>query len=132
MERGTNYNVLSIGGMVDRGLVSVRYTVFQLDVGNLALRGKDFVLAEWKALLAVLCSNWKAGSPVIRLSAIGLPHNDHDPTGRSIRLLGHKHASKFAFAGRRYCLSSTVTVQIIIERKLGSDRRRLQICRHHP
>ncbi len=47
MEMGTNYNVLSIKGTVDRGLVSFGADTPAFDSirGNLALRGKDFILS---------------------------------------------------------------------------------------
>jgi uncharacterized protein involved in outer membrane biogenesis len=47
MEKGTNYNVLSIKGTVDRGLVSFGKDIpaFNNIRGNLALRGKEFILA---------------------------------------------------------------------------------------
>lgn len=46
MERGTNYNVLSIRGTVDQGLVSYGPEVptFNSITGNLAMQGKDFIL----------------------------------------------------------------------------------------
>jgi uncharacterized protein involved in outer membrane biogenesis len=47
MEKGTNYNVLNIKGTVDRGLVSFGKDIpaFNNIRGNLALQGKDFILA---------------------------------------------------------------------------------------
>ncbi|MRR06333.1 MAG: DUF748 domain-containing protein [Deltaproteobacteria bacterium] len=47
MEKGTNYNVLSIRGTVDKGLVSYGPEVptFNSIKGNLAMRGKDFILS---------------------------------------------------------------------------------------
>jgi uncharacterized protein YhdP len=47
MEKGTNYNVLSIRGTVDKGLVSYGPDVptFNSIKGNLAMRGKDFILS---------------------------------------------------------------------------------------
>lgn len=46
MERGTNYNVLSIRGTVDKGLVSYGPEVptFNGIKGSLAMQGKDFIL----------------------------------------------------------------------------------------
>lgn len=47
MERGTNYNVLSIKGTVDKGLVSYGPEVptFNSIKGRLAMQGKDFILS---------------------------------------------------------------------------------------
>ncbi len=47
MEKGTNYNVLSIKGTVDGGIVSYGRDIpsFNNIRGNLELRGKDFILA---------------------------------------------------------------------------------------
>jgi uncharacterized protein YhdP len=47
MERGTNYNVLSIRGTVDKGLVSYGPEVptFNGIKGHLAMQGKDFILS---------------------------------------------------------------------------------------
>jgi uncharacterized protein involved in outer membrane biogenesis len=47
MEKGTNYNILFIKGTVDRGLVSFGDDIptFNDIRGNLAMRGKEFILA---------------------------------------------------------------------------------------
>ncbi|HKZ18004.1 MAG TPA: AsmA family protein, partial [Geobacteraceae bacterium] len=105
MERGTNYNVLSIGGTVDRGLVSFGGGTpsFNSIRGNLALRGKDFILAGMEGSFG--------GSPFKLEGRItGYPLNV--PSGYPFTmtmtpepaevswLLGPKHASKFAFAGQ--------------------------------
>ncbi len=47
MEKGTNYNVLSIQGTVDKGLVSYGPEVptFNSIKGHLAMQGKDFILS---------------------------------------------------------------------------------------
>jgi uncharacterized protein YhdP len=47
MEKGTNYNVLSIGGTVENGLVSfgTDTPAFNSIKGRLAMRGKDFILS---------------------------------------------------------------------------------------
>lgn len=51
MERGTNYNVLAIRGTVEDGLLSYGPTVptFNSIKGNLAMRGKDFILSGMEA-----------------------------------------------------------------------------------
>lgn len=51
MEKGTNYNVLSIKGVVDKGIVSYGPEVptFNSIKGNLEMRGKDFILTGMRA-----------------------------------------------------------------------------------
>lgn len=76
MERGTNYNVLSIKGTVDEGLVSYGPEVptFNSVKGNLEMRGKDFILSGMQAKFG--------GSPFTldgRITDYPMPHPSSYP-----------------------------------------------------
>jgi uncharacterized protein involved in outer membrane biogenesis len=105
MERGTNYNVLSIRGTVDRGLVSFGKDTpsFNTIRGNLALSGKDFILSGMEGSFG--------GSP-FKLEGRITDYPLHSPSGYPFTmtmtpgpaevmwLLGDEHAAKFTFAGQ--------------------------------
>jgi uncharacterized protein YhdP len=105
MERGTNYNVLSIKGMVEGGIVSFGKDTpsFNAIRGNLALSGKDFILAGMEGFFG--------GSP-FKLEGRITDYPLHVPSGYPFTmtmtpgpaevswLLGHEHASKFAYTGQ--------------------------------